>query len=224
MGESRWQSVRIIAIALTLCGVVGVLVKAILFPNPPRDRLNYSFDFPATVAIAQWQLINTEPLKTTDQDHLNPGQQYQYIRQGDRVKIEVRYEHYTDGNVNRLLNIYTPIKPATVWLTVKHREDIGYYGLFTYQDQAYLSACINPSGQSTVTEQQFVQNKYSYSWSPQRTLLWVIGQNDLFDGRCFWTLLSTNVTSNSDTTSLEKAYQNLEEVWFDWYRWWKLKT
>jgi cyanosortase A-associated protein len=222
MVASRWQPLRIVAIALTLGGVVGVLAKTILFPNAKSDRELGSFDFPATVPLPQWQLVSAKPL-TSAKSAPDLGQQYQYSQNKKRVDIEARYERYTDGNIGRLLVVYTPIKPATVLPTVKYREDIGYYSLFEYKEKAYLSACLNPMGQSTVTEQQFVQNKYSYGWNPKRTLGWILGQDDLFDGRCLWTLLSTPVVSDSGSTAQEEAYQNLENVWFGWHRWWKSK-
>ncbi|OKH22812.1 hypothetical protein NIES593_11875 [Hydrococcus rivularis NIES-593] len=222
MIASRWQPIRIVAIALTLGGVVGVLAKAILFPHAENERQLGTFDFPATVPIPQWQLVSAKLLTATKPSQSDFGKRYQYSQNQKRVEIEARYEHYTDGNIGRLLVVYTPIEPATVVPTVKYREDIGYYSLFEYKEKAYLSACLNPVGQSTVTEQQFVQNKYSYGWSPQRTIGWILGRDDLLDGRCLWTLLSTPVASDSGSTS-QQAYQNLETVWFSWHRWWKSK-
>jgi cyanosortase A-associated protein len=211
---SQWRSLRILLIALTLSGVVGGIVKTIGSPANDKLRLT-SLDFPASISLSQWQLTNAKSLTAIKEGQSDSGQQYEYRQNRDRLEIQARYEQYTDGNVSRLLVVYTPIQPATVQLLIKHREGIGFYSLFEYEGKAYLSACLNSSGQSTVTEQQFVQNKYAYGWSPQRTLFWILGHNDLFDARCLWTLLSTSVTSDST--------QNLENAWFDWYRWWKPK-
>jgi cyanosortase A-associated protein len=179
-----------------------------------------TFDFPATIALSQWQTLAAKPLAATNQAQ-SIGKEYQYRQNGERLEIQARYEHYTDGNISRLLVVYTPIKPATVQPIIKYQEGIGSYSLFEHEGKAYLSACVNSVGESTVTEQQFVQNKYAYGWSPQRTLFWILGQNDLFDGRCLWTLISVPLSSDSYVLAVEKAYQDLENAWFDWYRWWK---
>ncbi|MCU0537970.1 MAG: cyanoexosortase A system-associated protein [Hydrococcus sp. Prado102] len=220
MVKLKWQSVRIVLVAVTLSGAIAILLKAILLPDTDKELQQSSFDFPATIKLSQWQPLAAKPLQATDIAQ-SIGKKYQYRQNGDRLEIQARYEHYTDGNISRLLVVYTPIKPATVQPIVKYQEGIGFYSLFEYEGKAYLSACINYAGESTVTEQQFVQNKYAYGWSPQRTLFWILGQNDLFDGRCLWTLMSVPLSSDSYVLAIEKAYQELENAWFDWYRWWK---
>lgn len=222
MAKLQWQSVRILLVAVTLSGVVGILLRTILLPETDKVLGLNSVDFPATIPLAQWQPLAAKPLEAINQAQ-SIGKKYQYRQNGDRLEIEARYEHYTDGNISRLLVVYTPIKPATVQPIVKYREGIGSYSLFEHNDRAYLSACINYAGETTVTEQQFVQNKYAYGWSPQRTLFWILGQNDLFDGRCLWTLISVPLSSDSYVLAIEKAREELENAWFDWYRWWKPK-
>jgi cyanosortase A-associated protein len=222
MAKLQWRSVRIVLVAVTLSGVVGILVRAILLPETDKGQRLSSFDFPATIEISQWQPLAAKPLAATNQAQ-SLGKQYQYRQNGERLEIQARYEPYTDGNISRLLVVYTPIKPATVQPIIKYQEGIGFYSLFEHEGKAYLSACVNSVGESTVTEQQFVQNKYAYGWSPQRTLFWILGQNDLFDGRCLWTLISVPLSSDSYVLALEKAYGELENAWFDWYRWWKPK-
>jgi cyanosortase A-associated protein len=218
---SRWQSFRIFAIAGTLGSVLWVILRVILTPETVNSAQLNAFDFPEKVPLASWQLQNTRPLKATDASNFNSGQQYQYVKNRDRLTVQTRYEHYTDGNVRRLLVVYVPIKPAMAQLAIKYRENAGYYGLFEYEGKAYLSACLNSTGQSTVTEQQFVQNRYAYGWNLKRSLLWIIGQNDLLDGSCFWTLMSVPLSSDSYEIAIAKAYRDLEAAWFEWYQWWK---
>jgi cyanosortase A-associated protein len=220
---SRWQSIRVLAIALTFGGVLWVLARAILLPGIDDEKRLGSFDFPATIPVKGWEFIKANPLKTNTPEQSHLGKIYTYQQKGDRLEITMRYEQYADGNIGRMLVAYTSIKPATVRPQIEHNNEVGFYTLFEYQQKAYLSACINYAGQTTATEQQFVQNKYAHGWSWQRTLLWVIGQNDLFDGRCLWTLLSTPLPENADFTSTEKAYQDLETAWVDWHDWWKQK-
>jgi cyanosortase A-associated protein len=149
------------------------------------------------------------------------GRRYQYRQNRQELEVEVRYERYTDSNISRLLNIYTSIKGAALTLNAKRQEGIGYYALLQHEERAYLSACLNPIGESTITQQQFTQNRYQHGWSIRRVFFWAIGQDDLIESRCFWTLLSTPVPADADATALERADKTLESAWFDWYRWWR---
>jgi cyanosortase A-associated protein len=105
-------------------------------------------------------------------------------------------------------------------METKYQNKIGYHFLFEYNNKAYLSACLNRVGESTVNDEQFSKNKYKYGWSPQQTALWLLGKKDFFESGCLWTLISI---PTPDESSLEKNYQTLETVWGEWYRWWKAK-
>lgn len=219
MAKFSKQDFRITLLALTLAGIVWVLFKLIV--APAKEATASSVQLPETVPLPKWQLIDANPLTAVDNPQLMNGQRYQYRRKGDRLDVEVRYEANTDGNVSRLLVVYTPIQPATVSLAVKHRQEIGYYSIFYYKRKAYLSACINSQGISTVTEAQFFRNKYTQALSLNRMLSWIIGQQDLFEGNCLWSLLSTSVEQDSHPFLIDVAFWKLETTWFDWYRWWK---
>lgn len=222
MAKFRWQEVRIALMAIALAGTLGALARAAFGPNPHEIKsAAANYDFPRAVPLAPWQQVEAQPLAATNKEIPNPGQRYQYRQNGRQLAAEVRYERYTEGNISRLINIYTPIQPGLLSVQGKHQEGIGSYALFQYEDRAYLSACLNPIGESTVTEQQFVQNRYRHGWSATGVLLWVVGQQDLLDGRCFWTLMSVPVAADGDSVALEGAYQTLELAWFDWYRWWR---
>jgi cyanosortase A-associated protein len=217
----RWQTARIALIAALLAGTLGAIARVIAVNLWEKDKPSaYTYDFPKTVPLASWQLANSQSL-AADGKAKNVGQRYQYRQNGQELEVQVRYERYTDSNISRLLNIYTPIKGATLTLNAKRQAGIGYYALLQYEERAYLSACLNPIGESTITQQQFTQNRYEHGWSIQRVFLWGIGQDDLIESRCFWTLLSTPVPAAADGTTLAAAYQTLESAWFDWYRWWQ---
>ena len=87
---------------------------------------------------------------------------------------------------------------------------------FTKQ-RAYLSACINPQGNSPLTGIEFKQNGNLNALNLKRLVSWLLSQDSLRDSRCYWTLLSVPLKDSS----LGDAYQTLETAWFSWYRWWK---
>lgn len=216
-----WQTARIVIAGALLAGTLGAIVRVIIFlPSEKHQASAYTYNFPETVPLSPWQLANSQALPAGKQGQ-NLGRRYYYRQNGEQLQVEVRYERYTDSNISRLLHIYTPIKGAALTLKAKHQPGVGYYALLQHQQQAYLSACLNPIGESTITQQQFTQNRYQYGWSIQRGFLWAIGQDDLMESRCFWTLLSTPLPVDADTTVLERAQTTLESAWFDWYHWWQ---
>lgn len=222
-----WQSLRSGLLAITFTSITLILWQT-LFTNqtqsPDKAQLK-PFDFPKTVPLDRWKPIEATPLQTLKEPHTINGQQYEYLDQEQKLQIETRYEPYTDGNVSRLLVVYTPIEAATVNLNLRYQEDTGYYTLFADDEQLYLSACINSQGGSTVTEQQFIRNRYGNDLTPQRIFWWILGQNDLLDVSCLWTLISTplhpEVRENSEL--LTQKIEVLETAWFDWYGWWQTR-
>ncbi|MEA5508850.1 cyanoexosortase A system-associated protein [Crocosphaera sp. UHCC 0190] len=217
------QKARISLIAIVLLGVVGVTIRSFFVLSSQGDSEVSSkkdlFEFPATIPLKEWQMIDSKLAPS----EIHNIQVYQYQNNGEKLEIKTSYRQYDGANVSRLLFKEAKIPPATVVMNIKNQEGIGHYGMFQYEDKAYLTACLNKAGENTVTEQQYTQNKYKYGWSPQRTFLWILGQNDLFETGCLWTLISTPVEANLETTTLEKKYQTLETIWSDWYGWWKPK-
>lgn len=215
MVKTHWQLARITLLMLTFSSTLFVLGRAIVTPKAattqPSDRL------PTTVPLAGWQVVSSTTLPPIPESIA--GQQYEYQRQRQSVTVQLRYMK-GDGDVNRFLFVHTPIRQDNNRLVLKYQPRFGFYGVLPHQGRAYLSACISPRGESTVTAQQFVQNLRAYDLIPSRILPWLSGQQPLLDRRCLWTLLSTPVTAG-DSVALEAAYKTLENVWFSWYRWWQ---
>ena len=231
MAPINWQSVRIGILATTCGGIMWVLFQALVVTRAGEESSPPVFIFPDQVPISKWEQRETKsltkPLTKKEEEagteEIINGQQYQYVRKQRTLTIETRYENYTDGNVSRLLAVYTPIKPATVNLNLRNKEGIGDYTIFAHDDKLYLSACMNPKGGSTVTEQKFIRNRYTHDLNAKRILFWALGQNDLLDISCLWTLLSlpTDAQTQSQSFLLAQNIQFLETAWFDWFNWWR---
>ncbi|MBW4472922.1 MAG: cyanoexosortase A system-associated protein [Stenomitos rutilans HA7619-LM2] len=215
MTNSFWQSTRMVLLVLTFGSAIVVLSKAIVTPKAvipqPTSRL------PATVPSADWQSVASVTLPPIPE--AIAGQQYEYRRQQQSLTVQMRYMT-EDGDVNRFLFAYTPIRQDNKRLVLKYQPQIGFYGVLPYQKRAYLSACISPRGESTVTAQQFVQNLRAHNLIPGRILPWLSGQQSLLDRRCLWTLMSVPLTA-ADSIALDNAYETLEDFWISWYRWWQ---
>ena len=223
------NSLRIPVLAVLFSGALIAVGRAIVTPKISVAPTAVTA-LPQTVPIEGWQLTTTNPLKLTD-DGLG-GQYYQY-RQSSRnpasptqsspALLDVEMRSMTgDGNVSRFLFVYSPIRQGNDKLQERQRSETGSYALLSHAGRAYLTACINPEGGSTVTEQQFVQNHSQNVWQVSRVVTWMMGQGPLSDKRCLWTLMSIPIDSQqSPAAASEAAYQTLEAAWVSWYRWWK---
>lgn len=210
-----------VLLVLTFGSALFVLGKAIVTPKatimPPASHL------PATVPLAPWQAISSATLESIPE--AIAGQQYEYRRGQQVLTVQMRYM-LEDGDVNRFLFAYTPIRQDNKRLVLRYQPTIGFYGVLPYQERAYLSACISPRGESTVTAQQFVQNLRAHNLTASRILPWLTGQQSLLDRRCLWTLISVPLAAKADPIAvdpiaLDNAYKTLEDVWVSWYRWWQ---
>jgi cyanosortase A-associated protein len=219
MLNSTWQPARISLLAITLGGSLLVLGKLLTLPKvDPRSAQSVN-TLEKTVPLLGWQLLNNSELKANKDSRF--GRSYRYQQGNNTLNADVHYMT-SDGNVRRYLFVYSPLRTANANLKIKYQPETGFYGLLSHKGQAYLTACINPRGKSTVTEQQFSQSRYTDDLKPNRILPWVLGQESLIDRRCLWTLLSTPVpASSTPETSEAAAYKTLETAWLSWHQWWQ---
>lgn len=209
-----WKNIRLSFLAVTTIGVFLVLAKSILIPAEDK-RTASAFVFPNAVPLAEWQSLPSKSLVPQSQrlKYLS-GRKYEYIQNELALNIEMRYIVNTVGDVKEY------IKQETLPLSKviqRQQTGIGFYNLFTYQEKAYLSSCINPRGGTTVTDRQFKQNRNTYDVQLNRLLPWLLGQQNLKDNRCLWTHLSVPLKH----TTPDHAYQKLETAFFSWYQWWE---
>lgn len=206
-----WQKLRIPFLALMSGGLLLVVAKFLVDPAIGKRT---PYQFPKAVLLPGWQAeANPQPKAKSWQQGL-----YHFRQKGRTLLVEMRYLTDTNGDYKAILNYYTPIKPPAKQTGLSHYQPAtGYYGLFQDQGRAYLSACINPIGESTLTREQFLANLNTYGLQPNRLGAWVLAQADLRDRRCLWTQLSLPINEASP----KSTYQVLETAWVDWYRWWQ---
>ncbi|MGK7876348.1 MAG: cyanoexosortase A system-associated protein [Xenococcaceae cyanobacterium] len=216
-----WKKIRITLLGLQLAGVLFVLGKSILYP-PVKDSTVTPFVFPTTVPLPQWQLVKTgsvnsqlvKPPAYISGKYVS-GKYYRYIQNNLSLDIEMRYLVNTNGNLKSFIKSYT----GQLFHVLHEQKGVGFYSMFVYQGQAYLSACINPRGYSTVTTDQFRRNSLLYDVRLARIASWLISQAEIVDNRCLWAHFSMPLNNSSK----ESAYETIETAWFDWYQWWSLR-
>jgi len=214
--EKIWsQPIRIGFLAVTFCAVLLGTIKVVFIPGSTQPV--GEFNFPDSVNLEGWQLESSSAIATVEDSNRIAARNYQYSRNDRSVDIQMHYIVQTEGDIRGFIKQYLKTQTLAGTLAVRERENIGTYQLWASGDRAYLSACINPRGETTVTGDQFRQNRNSHDLTPPRILLWLIGQQELRDFTCLWTVLS----ATTDPDSLEQTYSTLENVWFSWYQQWR---
>lgn len=225
MPKLNWPIARLTLLAILFVGTTAAWAKLSATPKaaPPTGQPKTTKPLAAEVPLPNWQLVATKPLEL---DESQGGRSYRYQQNGTTLEIDL-HQMVSDGNVSRYLFVHSPVRTANANLNVKFRPNVGYYGIVSAENKAYLSACINPRGDSTVTEQQFTHNRYAHDLRPGRLIPWLLGQESLIDYRCLWTLMSVPINAKPTTASTEraaleaKAYEQLETTWLDWQQWWR---
>ena len=210
---------RTIVLATTAIATAFTLAKSVVDPRTVSAIDNYTF--PKSVELPQWQLSISKPV---DANLVKPpayilgefvaGKHYRYLQSGKSLDIEMRYFANTNGDLKSFITSQT----GELSSVLKRDQDIGFYSVYTHEDKAYLSACINPYGNSTVTSDGFNRNLMTYDTRIGSILPWLLGQADFRDKRCLWAHLSTSF--NNDV-GVDETYKTLETAWRDWYQYWR---
>lgn len=225
------QKSRIVILAIIFLGVAGTLGQLIISdPSGQRRIRPREFTFPTTIEIPNWQSLSSysiDPDTLSNEAHrrLIAGKVYSY-QQGDRsLTIEMIYAIDTNGKVSNFLDDYTSIPPSLALSSQRierYSDQVGYYLLFQDSERAYLTSCINPRGKSTVTLEQFQQNRYRHDIRVERLWRWFSNSESIRDFRCIWVNLSIPLEKGwSEETFPATAFSTLENVWFFWHEWWK---
>ncbi len=212
---------RLPLLAITWLGVVFAAVYLACVPSSGRGRL-LAYTFPDS-SLSGWQMVSSKPI-TLVKD-INPGlewvqtgKEYRYIYKQQQLEISMLYVVNTLGNADTFFKQLTGNTSVKFSLgKIKQLKSIGYYALTTDSHQAYLTACINPRGGSSVTSAQFLQNRISYDFTWNRITPWLLGTSTLKDNRGVWVQLSIPL----DGTTKEQALKTLESIWSDNYPTWQ---
>lgn len=210
-----WKEFRTRILALTFVSAALIAGKVIFIPTPYKPKATV-FNFPQSVPLSQWQLSKTESLpKPKDLiPELVTQWRYQYTQNSQNLPLNIEM-HYLSGLTDaseKMQYIYKILSPPTL----HERKGVGYYGLGVNEKRAFLIACINPQGNTTITAMQSLKNGFYHDVRPDSLMVSLLGQAPLLDKRCMFTHMSVSL----EKTSKETAYQVLENAFFDWHKWW----
>ncbi|MBD2503650.1 cyanoexosortase A system-associated protein [Anabaena azotica] len=181
--------------------------------------------FPNTIPVNSWKQVNVKSWNQPKSDTpvntkvlmVLSGKDYSYIKNSQSLELQMRYVINTRGEPNPFLQQLSKNLFKDNLKNIKYVKGIGYYTLYSDSKQAYLTACINPRGGSTVTSNQFMQNRYTYDLAWNRLLPWIFGQEVLRDNRCIWTQVSIPLNGAVDSS----VYPILESFWAENYVAWQ---
>lgn len=208
------KDLRLPLLTLIFSSAFLTLGKVFLFPNSEQFTA-VAFTFPDQVPLIEWQALDSNILtgKAVGISQHSGGRRYRYSKENTALEIEMRYFVNTDGNT---ANFFQEFHGTTQPQSYQNKTgNTGSYSLFIHAEKAHLSACINPYGGSTVTGNQFKQNRNIYDFFP-RLVPWLLGKGYLKDNRCLWAHLSIPLGQVPPQTT----YQVLENAWAAWYPWW----
>ena len=210
--KSQTLFLTIMAIAITYTGG-----KSFVYSEAKSLQVA-DYQFPESIALSRWNFSSSKSINSNLTHSLLgefvSGKHYRYQQNGKYLEINMRYVVDTNGDLKSF------ISNRTGDLSPSLREDGagGFYSVYVDSNKANLTACINPSGGSTVTDDRFRRNRMLHDNHLERIVPWLRGQTELQDKRCLWAHLSIPL----DRNSLEEHYRILESVWFDWYEYWLL--
>jgi len=216
------QKLRFGLLAILVAGSLLIFLRSLVDSNIGKPTPAV---FPDRIELAQAKFTQSETLIDTKDFFFKPkylsGHHYKFVVDNQPIDIALRYAVGTEGDVPIFLKELGNIDMSEDEIRQKivRRDPIGYYAMFTYQNQAYLTACINPRGISSVTKEQFDDNASDRAMDREVIISWLLGQKDLRDRRCLWTLMSTPLAADKDSAATN---QKLEKIWISWYEWWKI--
>ena len=198
----------------------------------PKSKQYSQFQFPQQITLADWRSQSSINLEQAVKNGAIAARRFTYTSSvQDDLRIDILYID-TGVDVPKYLGMIG-LKPVDNSLKQRYLEAIGHHVVFSDRDRAYLSACINPRGGSTVTNAQFIQNRNTFDITPERLGLYFLGLIDLRDTRCLFVVMSipfSNIRSSTNSNlnqekikALETSYQKLENTWINLYKSWEYK-
>ena len=183
------------------------------------NRPTTNFVFPPKIPLPSWeyvgkQTIDVSPIEEAP-DVIQSANRYRYRDNATQLNIDMYYLTDTRGQIEHLLQ-KARISPDLKTQQIK-QQDNNYYSIFSDRNYTYLSSCLNPTGESTVTQKQFSENLYKRSLNLKLLSDWLLGKASIRDRRCLWVTISTP----NDSSSFLEPTDILEQTWQDWHQWWR---
>ncbi|MEL7140590.1 MAG: cyanoexosortase A system-associated protein [Cyanobacteria bacterium J06643_4] len=230
------NTLRIVLLVAIGLGLSGVTASSITQPIATVPTYT-NFSFPDSIPLDEWspvspssdnvtngnitEEITNRVLADHEVNYQDAGslvgetlsqQRYQYQQGQALLTINIRYLIETNSDLKSII-------PAQARQSqVKRSPEHGFYYLFEYDGNAYLTTCQSQRGPTTVTADQFSRSRMRHDAAASRLLPWLQGKSTLGDQRCLWTQMSVSLENYGSRSAL--AYEAMETAWHEWTNWW----
>ncbi|MEM9535610.1 MAG: cyanoexosortase A system-associated protein [Cyanobacteria bacterium P01_E01_bin.45] len=229
---SCWLSPQQSFLALLTLAIAAAFIHST--QSSSMHTTDSDYDFPEVVPLPGWLPAPQESEFETGVTSVDRGAvlptgievasaRYVYLSdssgwdESDRVPmeltIEMRYFSDSNGDAKSFIHEIS----GDVQSVLQYRDGVGSYGVYADGDRAYVTACINSAGGSTVLSDDFRGNRYRYDFRLARIWNWALGRSGIQDRRCLWTHLEIDYDSSATS---ELATDLVEFAWLDWFEWW----
>lgn len=205
--------------------IAATTLATLMIPQVGRKDIP-PLSFPSQLSLSGWNekssvsLVKQPKTGTTPRLHrLQSGQEYTYENQAQEVTVALRFFAPTFGEIeNYIKRTYDePIQSAYEEGETNYLPNYGQYRLFEDGTEAYLSACLTPEGESTVSVTDYVNKTNAGIFQVRGLIPRLLGERSLRERRCLWVNLSTPLNGNTPANS----YQVLEAVFQQGYSQWQ---
>lgn len=211
----KTKNISLFTVLIATCTAIGIYLFI------PSSKLRPKYQLPTQITLSEWKFQSSNPLNNLYAQKAIASQRYIYKSDKDEVlQIDLLYVNGIVKVPQYLLDL--GLNPTKNSIINRYSQNTGHYLLFSDQKRAYLSSCINPRGGSTITEDQFMQNRNTYDINPERIISYLFGTTDLRDTRCLFTIMSIPLEDQNldsqNVNSLDESYQKLEKAWTNWHQ------
>jgi cyanosortase A-associated protein len=91
---------------------------------------------------------------------------YSYFKNGHKLVVQMGYVVNRRGQSNPFVYQLSKNLVKDSQNNIRQLKEVGYYTLYNNSKQAYLTACINPQGGSSVTSSQFMTTSINTILAP----------------------------------------------------------
>ncbi|WP_264324624.1 hypothetical protein [Romeriopsis navalis] len=211
---------RAVLVGIGLIGLSASLANVLLRPTP-KQRATQPLSLPTSIAVSQWQFSHSEailPINYPERyDRVLSGQRYYYTNAeanpqsaaAPQLTIELRDVTETESDIGLLQS-----KHLNTDFTSTQAKDAtapkGIYRLFSDTSQSTkLHTCISPTGQLSVTAEQFQKQRYQEAINVHQISGWLLGRSNLLNDRCLWVRIRMNPEPD-DPAQLSKVLQDIQ--------------
>ena len=220
---------------LTISVILGLIFLSVGLFFSPIAGVNTiaSYNFPETIPLANWKLIESSPsiltVKTLtpkvvptqeedsdsrDLETVLANKFYRYKNNQDLFTVNAHYVVNTSGDVKDYYEKFQGLPKLENTLEKQIKNGSSLY--FINEKKPSLTSCINSQGKTTVTSRQFISYFYSSSLSNFKIghiLNWLMGKALLKDKRCLLLEASIDSRSPDRDAQLMTAWTELVSYW-----------